>query len=213
MFRTAPTAGRSGCGKPGSTRGGAARSSRRNARSGGSAWAERVRCFFDYSGRTYGSPRITLDLCEEGWQVSPNTVADIVAELGLQGRTPPRRRRSMARPGKRKAAPALVRRTFRRRRARHVVVGRHDAGHHRSISPGLTSGAPQEAVDHGRPCRRHRNPRRRARLPLGLRPGPASWGPGPVLGPRPAGPVERACPESVTGAGCAPRSGSRRRHR
>ncbi|MFD0449285.1 MULTISPECIES: IS3 family transposase [Streptomyces violaceusniger group] len=74
--------------------------------------AERVRCFFDYSGQTYGSPRITLDLCEEGWQVSQNTVADIMAELGLQGRTPPRRRRSLTRPGKRKAAPALVRRTF-----------------------------------------------------------------------------------------------------
>ncbi|TXC99763.1 IS3 family transposase [Streptomyces sp. ISID311] len=74
--------------------------------------AERVRCFFDYSGQTYGSPRITLDPCEEGWQVSQNTVADIMAELGLQGRTPPRRRRSLTRPGKRKAAPALMRRTF-----------------------------------------------------------------------------------------------------
>ncbi|MEV4443078.1 hypothetical protein AB0K09_29535 [Streptomyces sp. NPDC049577] len=55
---------------------------------------------------------MTLDLCEEGWQVSQHTVADIMVELGLQGRTPPRRRRSLARPGKRKAAPALVRRTF-----------------------------------------------------------------------------------------------------
>jgi putative transposase len=75
------------------------------------ALAERIRYFFD-SGRTYGSPRITLDLWEEGWQVSQNTVAEIMAELGLQGRKPPRRRRSLTRSGKRKAAPDLVRRKF-----------------------------------------------------------------------------------------------------
>ncbi|MDQ0958100.1 transposase InsO family protein [Streptomyces sp. B4I13] len=74
--------------------------------------AERIRCFFDRSGRTHGSPRITLDLWEEGWQVSENTVAEIMAELGLQGRKPPRRRRSLTRPGKRKTAPDLVRRKF-----------------------------------------------------------------------------------------------------
>jgi putative transposase len=74
--------------------------------------AERIRWFFDRSGRTYGSPRITLDLWEEGWQVSQNTVAEIMAELGLQGRKPPRRRRSLTRPGKRKTAPDLVRRKF-----------------------------------------------------------------------------------------------------
>jgi putative transposase len=44
--------------------------------------------------------------------VSRNTVAEIMAELGLQGRKPPRRRRSLTRPGKRKAAPDLVRRKF-----------------------------------------------------------------------------------------------------
>ena len=74
--------------------------------------AERIRCFFDRSGRTYGSPRITLDLWEEGWQVSRNTVAEIMAELGLQGRKPPRRHRSLTRQGKRKTAPDLVRRKF-----------------------------------------------------------------------------------------------------
>ncbi|MFI6063459.1 IS3 family transposase [Streptomyces sp. NPDC051286] len=57
-------------------------------------------------------PRITLDLWEEGWQVSQNTVADVMAELGLQGRRPPRRRRSLTRQGKRKASPDLVRRGF-----------------------------------------------------------------------------------------------------
>lgn len=74
--------------------------------------AERISYFFDRSGRTYGSPRITLDLWEEGWQVSQNTVAGIMAELGLQGRKPPRRRRSLTRPGKRKTARDLVLRRF-----------------------------------------------------------------------------------------------------
>ncbi|MGW1530431.1 hypothetical protein [Streptomyces sp. NPDC002159] len=31
---------------------------------------ERITHFFNASGRTYGSPRITLDLWAEGWQVS-----------------------------------------------------------------------------------------------------------------------------------------------
>ncbi|WP_408995959.1 hypothetical protein [Streptomyces caniscabiei] len=48
-----------------------------------------MRCFFDRSGRTYGSPRITLDLWEEGWQVSQNTAAA----------THPRRSRSCAAAG------------------------------------------------------------------------------------------------------------------
>ncbi|MEU2248143.1 IS3 family transposase [Streptomyces sp. NPDC019224] len=46
---------------------------------------ERIIHFFTGSGGTYGSPRITLDLWAEGWQVSVNTVAEIMAELGLQG--------------------------------------------------------------------------------------------------------------------------------
>ncbi|WP_328903441.1 IS3 family transposase [Streptomyces sp. NBC_00441] len=72
---------------------------------------ERIIHFFTESGGTYGSPRITLDLWGEGWQVSVNTVAEIMAELGLQGRKPPRRR-SLTRQGKRKAAPDLVNRRF-----------------------------------------------------------------------------------------------------
>ncbi|MCX4671850.1 hypothetical protein OG453_35090 [Streptomyces sp. NBC_01381] len=35
--------------------------------------AERIRYFLDCSGRTYGSPRITLDLREEDWQISQNS--------------------------------------------------------------------------------------------------------------------------------------------
>ncbi|MFE7395088.1 IS3 family transposase [Streptomyces sp. NPDC057582] len=73
---------------------------------------ERITFFFRESGDTYGSPRVTLDLWAEGWQVSVNTVAEIMADLGLQGRRPPRRRRSLTRQGKRRAAPDLVHRRF-----------------------------------------------------------------------------------------------------
>ncbi|MFD5463358.1 IS3 family transposase [Kitasatospora sp. NPDC127059] len=72
----------------------------------------RIKHFFVTSGNTYGSPRITLDLWAEGWQVSENTVAEIMADLGLQGRKPPRRRRSLTRQGKRKTARDLVHRHF-----------------------------------------------------------------------------------------------------
>ncbi|MEU8928113.1 IS3 family transposase, partial [Kitasatospora sp. NPDC048545] len=41
--------------------------------------ADRTSHFFAISGSTYGSPRITLDLWAEGWQVSENTVARITA--------------------------------------------------------------------------------------------------------------------------------------
>ncbi|MFF0143440.1 IS3 family transposase [Streptomyces sp. NPDC005227] len=76
------------------------------------ALEERVTCYFRASGDTYGSPRITLDLWAEGWQVSVNTVAQIMADLGLQGRRPPRRRHGLTRQGKRAAAPDLVHRNF-----------------------------------------------------------------------------------------------------
>jgi transposase InsO family protein len=76
------------------------------------ALEDRITYFFRESGDTYGSPRITLDLWAEGWQVSVNTVAEVMADLGLQGRKPPRRRHSLTRQGKRRAAPDLVHRTF-----------------------------------------------------------------------------------------------------
>ena len=52
------------------------------------------RLFAAHRGR-YGSPRITADLRDEGWRVSVNTVAQIMAEQGLQGR---RRHRRKATP-------------------------------------------------------------------------------------------------------------------
>lgn len=74
--------------------------------------ATRIAELFDASGKTYGSPRITLDLRAEGWQVSVNTVARLMADLGLAGRARPRRRRSLTRQGKRLVARDLVRRHF-----------------------------------------------------------------------------------------------------
>lgn len=73
--------------------------------------ADAVRAIFDASGGRYGSPRVTQDLWTAGWQVSENTVAKLMAELGLAGRTP-KRRCSLTRQGKRPAAPDRVRRAF-----------------------------------------------------------------------------------------------------
>jgi putative transposase len=73
--------------------------------------ADTIREVFDDSGGTYGSPRVTLELWAAGWKVSENTVAQLMAELGLAGRKP-KRRRSLTRQGKRPVAPDRVRRQF-----------------------------------------------------------------------------------------------------
>lgn len=71
---------------------------------------------FDDSGGTpgtYGSPRVWEDLIEDDWAVSVNTVAGSMARLGLQGRSPKRKRRSLTRPDKAAAPIAdLVKRDF-----------------------------------------------------------------------------------------------------
>jgi putative transposase len=73
--------------------------------------AEVVRLFRAHHG-TYGSPRITADLRDEGWAVSVNTVAAVMRELGLAARRR-KRRRSLTRQGKgRWRAPDLVGRDF-----------------------------------------------------------------------------------------------------
>ena len=73
--------------------------------------AAKIREIFDASGGTYGSPRVTLDLHAAGWQVGENTVAALMAQLGLAGRKP-KRRRSLTRQGKRPVAPDRVGRKF-----------------------------------------------------------------------------------------------------
>jgi putative transposase len=72
---------------------------------------EEIKRLFTASGGTYGSPRITDDLRDAGWKVSVNTVAARMAELGLAGRVS-KKRRGLTRPGRRPAAPDLVRRNF-----------------------------------------------------------------------------------------------------
>jgi putative transposase len=74
--------------------------------------ADAIRAVFDASGGTYGSPRVALDLWAAGWQVSVNTVAKLMADLGLAGRPLPRRRRSLTRQGKRPVFPDRVQRRF-----------------------------------------------------------------------------------------------------
>ena len=73
--------------------------------------AEVARLFGVHTGK-YGSPRITADLRDAGWQVSENTVAGLMRELGLAARRK-KKRRSTTRPGKgRWRAPNLVKRDF-----------------------------------------------------------------------------------------------------
>ncbi len=73
--------------------------------------AEVRRLFEAHKGKR-GSPMITADLHDLGWRVSKNTVAALMAELGLAAR-PKKRRKGTTRPGKgRWRAPDLVKRDF-----------------------------------------------------------------------------------------------------
>jgi len=73
--------------------------------------AEVMRLFAGHGGKR-GSPVITADLRDAGWAVSKNTVAAVMAEMGLAAR-PRRKRRSATRPGRgRWRAPDLVKRDF-----------------------------------------------------------------------------------------------------
>jgi len=71
-----------------------------------------VRRLFEAHRGKRGSPMITADLHDAGWRVSKNTVAAVMAEMGLAAR-PKRRRKGSTRPGKgRWRAPDLVKRDF-----------------------------------------------------------------------------------------------------
>ena len=73
--------------------------------------AEVARLFGVHDGK-YGSPRVTADLRDAGWRVSQNTVAALMAELGLAARRK-KKRTTTTRPGKgRWRAPDLVKRDF-----------------------------------------------------------------------------------------------------
>jgi putative transposase len=73
--------------------------------------AEIARLFALHEGK-YGSPRIAGDLRDEGWRVSENTVAGLMAEMGLAARRK-KKRRATTRPGRgRWRAPDLIKRDF-----------------------------------------------------------------------------------------------------
>ena len=73
--------------------------------------AEVRRLFEAHKGKR-GSPMITADLRDLGWRVSKNTVAAVMAEMGLAAR-PKKKRKGTTRPGKgRWRAPDLVKRDF-----------------------------------------------------------------------------------------------------
>jgi transposase InsO family protein len=70
---------------------------------------------------SYGSPRITADLREMGWRVSPNTVAKLMAEQGLAARRKGKRR-GTTRPDKSaRKAPDLLKRNFAPPARRNVL--------------------------------------------------------------------------------------------
>ncbi len=67
---------------------------------------------FEASGRTYGSPRVHVELRDQGWTVNEKTVARLMATEGLVARAK-KRRRSLTRPDTRAVPFAdLVRRDF-----------------------------------------------------------------------------------------------------
>jgi transposase InsO family protein len=68
--------------------------------------AEEIEEIFHGSGGTYGSPKVFIELARRGWRVLVDTVAKVMAELGLAGRKV-RRRRSLTRPGKTAGRPGL----------------------------------------------------------------------------------------------------------
>src|SRR5712691_12371504 len=71
-----------------------------------------IRRLFERHEGKRGSPMLTADLKDAGWTVSKNTVAALMAEMGLAAR-PKKKRRSATRPGRgRWRAPDLVRRDF-----------------------------------------------------------------------------------------------------
>jgi len=71
--------------------------------------AEIRRLFAAHKGKR-GSPMITADLRDLGWRVSKNTVAAVMAEMGLAAR-PNKRRQGTTRPGKGRWRAVLAEKT------------------------------------------------------------------------------------------------------
>jgi len=85
------------------------------------ALAATISYLFHKHKQTYGSPRVTADLRDMGWQVSPNTVAALMREQGLVARRKRRRHRSTKPDKSARKAPDLLRRDFNPREAPNVA--------------------------------------------------------------------------------------------
>ncbi|MFI5740885.1 IS3 family transposase [Streptomyces anulatus] len=83
---------------------------------------DEIREIFKESGGTYGSPKIFILLVRKGWRISVNTVARLMAELGLVARVV-KHRKGLTRQGKRPAAPDHVKRDFTAEEPDLVWVG------------------------------------------------------------------------------------------
>jgi putative transposase len=83
---------------------------------------EIARLFAAHRG-TYGSPRITADLRAAGWQVSENTVAALMRELGLAARRGKKRKQTTRQGRGRWRAPDLIGRDFGTDRLNHKWCG------------------------------------------------------------------------------------------
>lgn len=84
--------------------------------------ADEIKEIFTESGGTYGSPKIFILLVRKGWRISVNTVAKVMAQLGLVARVV-RRRSGLTRPGRRPVAPDFVKRDFTAEEPDLVWVG------------------------------------------------------------------------------------------
>ncbi|MFE6946697.1 IS3 family transposase [Streptomyces chartreusis] len=92
--------------------------------------AEAVAEVFTQSGGTYGSPKIWITLMRQGWRVSVNTIAKLMAELGLvAGRVG--RRGGAAPAGQTARRTGLRVAGLHRRGARSRLVRGHDGDRHR----------------------------------------------------------------------------------
>lgn len=81
-----------------------------------------IQKIFKEFGGTYGSPKVFILLVRKGWRISVNTVAKLMAELGLVARVV-KHRRGLTRQGKRPAAPDFVNRDFTAEQPDLVWVG------------------------------------------------------------------------------------------
>lgn len=82
-----------------------------------------IRRLFAAHRGTYGSPRITADLRDEGWQVGENTTAQLMAQLGLAARRKPGRKHTTRQGRGRWRAPDLIKRDFATDRINHKWYG------------------------------------------------------------------------------------------